>query len=208
MRHMRVQPTLATLALAASATAAHAHHAMDSATPATFLQGLVSGLAHPVIGLDHLAFVVAMGLLAAPLGRGALMPLAFLVAGAIGAALHVGGLDLPGVERLVALSVVALGALVLVRRPIPAAGLAALFAAAGLFHGHALAESIVGAEPTPLAAYFAGLVAVQYAIALAAMLAARWAVAERPGTARTALTAAGATAVATGLAFLILPASP
>jgi urease accessory protein len=49
----------------------------------------------------------------------------------------------------------------------------AAFALAGLFHGYALAESIVGAEPTPLYAYFAGLAAIQIAIALVAMGLAR-----------------------------------
>jgi hypothetical protein len=119
------------------------------------------------------------------------MPLAFLAAGAVGASLHLAGVDLPGAEIAVALSVLALGGLILWRRTLPALRLAALFAAAGLFHGHALAESIVGAEPAPLAAYFVGLVAVQYAIALAAMLAARWIAAERPALSRPAATAAG-----------------
>ena len=49
----------------------------------------------------------------------------------------------------------------------------ALLAAAGLVHGYALAESIVGAEPAPLYAYFVGLVIVQSAVALGAMLVVR-----------------------------------
>jgi hypothetical protein len=62
--------------LVLSATAgASAHHPMGGTTPQTLWHGLLSGFGHPVIGLDHLAFVVAMGLLATPLARGALMPL-------------------------------------------------------------------------------------------------------------------------------------
>ena len=41
---------------------AHAHHPMGGATPANFSQGFLSGLAHPIIGLDHLVFVIAIGL--------------------------------------------------------------------------------------------------------------------------------------------------
>src|SRR5215210_9460450 len=175
---MLARTALALLILAATASGAAAHHAMGGTTPQTLTQGVLSGLAHPVIGLDHLAFTVAAGLLAArlapPLAPAALMPLAFLVAGAVGASLHLAGVDLPGVEIAVALSVLTLAGLILSGRTLPALSLAALFAAAGLFHGHALAESIVGAEPAPLAAYFVGLVIVQYAIALAAMLFARW----------------------------------
>src|SRR5215204_274632 len=173
---MLARLALALLILAATGAGAEAHHVMGGTTPRTLAQGLLSGLAHPVIGLDHLAFTVAAGLLAArlapPLAQAALMPLAFLAAGAVGASLHLAGVDLPGTEIAVALSVLALAGLILSGRTLPALRLAALFAAAGLFHGHALAESIVGAEPAPLAAYFFGLVAVQYAIALAAMLAA------------------------------------
>jgi urease accessory protein len=155
---MPARTALAALSFLTATAGAHAHHAMGNLTPQTFAQGLLSGLAHPVIGLDHFAFVAAMGVLAAPLPRGALMPLTFLVAGAIGAALHVAGVDLPLAEAAVAFSVLALGALILARRPVPTPALAALFATAGLFHGHALAESIIGAEPAPLAAYFTGLV--------------------------------------------------
>ncbi len=49
----------------------------------------------------------------------------------------------------------------------PAAA-ASLFAVVGLLHGYALGESIVGAEPAPLVAYFAGLLMIQTAIAFAA----------------------------------------
>ncbi len=41
-----------------------AHHPMGGVTPATFADGLLSGLGHPVIGLDHFAAVIAVGALA------------------------------------------------------------------------------------------------------------------------------------------------
>ena len=189
------------VALLASASSALAHHPMGGA-PQTFAHGLLSGLAHPVIGLDHLAFVLAAGVLAAPLKRGPLMPLAFLAAGALGSALHLGGLALPGAEVGVALSVVALGALVLAGRSMGTAGVGALFAAAGLFHGHALAESVVGAEPAPLGAYLLGLVAVQYTLTLAALYGTRR-LAGRSALARPVLATAGLATVAIGLSFVL-----
>ncbi len=42
-----------------------------------------------------------------------------------------------------------------------------------IFHGYAYGESIYGAEPTPLAAYLAGLVTVQTALVLGVALASR-----------------------------------
>ena len=37
---------------------AWAHHPMGGTLPQTFLQGLLSGFGHPVIGVDHLAAIV------------------------------------------------------------------------------------------------------------------------------------------------------
>jgi len=62
--------SFATIALSI-ASPALAHHVMGGATPVTFGQGFLSGLAHPVIGLDHLAVVVAVGCLAAAHRAGA-----------------------------------------------------------------------------------------------------------------------------------------
>ena len=54
------------LATLLAATPALAHHPMGGEVPQTFWHGLLSGFGHPVIGIDHLAFVVAIGLAAEP----------------------------------------------------------------------------------------------------------------------------------------------
>lgn len=161
------------IAAAMTADPALAHHVMGGQLPATFAQGLLSGLGHPVIGLDHFAAVLAVGFIAGAHRAGPLLAVAFVVAMMAGVAAHVGGASVPGREILVALTVTGLGALMLRREP-PAPGFAlALFAAIGLIHGYALGESIYGAEPTPLAAYLAGLAVIQGAIAMAAMWSGR-----------------------------------
>src|ERR1044071_6160591 len=40
---------------------ASAHHVMGGKMPTTFAEGFLSGLGHPVIGPDHLAFLLAIG---------------------------------------------------------------------------------------------------------------------------------------------------
>jgi urease accessory protein len=35
---------------------------MGGKTPSTFVDGILSGVGHPIIGPDHLAFVVALGI--------------------------------------------------------------------------------------------------------------------------------------------------
>ena len=157
----------------AGAGASHAHHAMDGEMPSTLFEGFVSGLAHPVIGLDHLAFIVAAGVIAGVLRLDRLAPVGFVAASIAGVLLHLALIDLPAVEVVIALSVVVAGGmLALSSGRIPGGAWIALFVLAGIFHGYAYGESIVGAETTPLVAYLVGLFMVQSAIAVAAYLIA------------------------------------
>jgi urease accessory protein len=149
-----------------------AHHAMGGVTPQTFSQGLLSGLAHPVIGLDHFAFLVVAMLLASLL-QGAsrfLVPLAFIGATVAGTVLHLGQANIPMSETLVALTVVIGGVLALTRHHPGAFALSAIFAVSGILHGYAYGEAIVGAETTPLLAYLAGFAAIQYALIIGGMI--------------------------------------
>jgi urease accessory protein len=98
-----------------------------------------SGFAHPVFGADHLLAMLAVGLWAAQLGGRArwLVPAAFLTVMALGAALGRSGVMIPGLEQIIAASVLALGLLTAgqVRLPVAAGmALAGLFA---VFHGFA-----------------------------------------------------------------------
>jgi len=163
--------TLLTVALTAGP--AFAHHVMAGRLPASFADGLLSGLGHPIIGLDHFAAVVAVGCLAAAQRAASALVIGFVLAMMAGVALHVRGASVPGVEILVALSVIGLGAVLLLRRPLPAGAALSLFALVGLLHGYALGETIAGAEPTPLYAYLLGLAVIQSAVALVAMSVAR-----------------------------------
>ena len=154
--------------VAATTTPALAHHPLGGETPSTLVHGLLSGIGHPVIGLDHLAFVIAVGIAATFAARPLLMPLAFVAATIAGTLVHLAAIDLPLVEGMIALSVAGIGLALLSDRALPTPVLAAGFAVAGLFHGHAYGEAIFGAEATPLVAYLAGFGLTQWAIAVAA----------------------------------------
>ncbi len=185
---------LSMLATFVGQTPAFAHHVMGGKLPETFLQGFLSGLGHPVIGLDHLAAIVGVGLLAAIAGRGVGLVLAFSVAMIAGVGVHLAKVDVPVSELLVGLSTLTIGALVIARRSIGTAAAALLFAVAGLLHGYALGESIVGAQTSPLFAYLAGLLVIQTLIGAGA-----YAVTKRVMTLRPAsLTAAGLLVVLLG----------
>jgi urease accessory protein len=157
-----------------SPAAAHAHHFMDNALPQTFWDGLLSGLGHPLIGLDHAAFILAAGFFLARGERGQWGIAALICGGLLGALAHLNGLDLPGGEVAIALSVICIGALLLARPAIQLGSMAAGMALAGALHGYAYAESIAGAEQTPLGAYLVGFSLMQYLIAGAAFLLHRY----------------------------------
>jgi urease accessory protein len=191
----------ATLGVIGLTTPAFAHHAMGGVTPSTFTEGLLSGFGHPIIGLDHFAFVVGVGLIALMLGRRFTLPLAFIGATVAGVAMHLAAIGLPAVETVVALSVLLIGALVVSGARLPTLVFAALFATAGLFHGFAYGESIFGAETTPLLAYFLGFGIIQYAIAVGAGYAVQG-FADLTERARTNVRIAGGVVAGVGLVFV------
>lgn len=186
----------------AAGSPAFAHHAMGGALPDTAMQALASGLAHPIIGLDHLAFIVGVGLLSALIRQPLLAPLTFIAGTLGGAALHIAGTNIPLVELAIALSAVAAGAAVFFRRTGSFALLAALLGLAGIMHGYAYAESIIGAEPGPLYAYLAGLAVIQYMIGAGVALAAGRIPSRETASGFPVLRLAGAAIALVGLAPL------
>jgi len=196
------------LAVAALTSApALAHHVMGGRMPATFAEGILSGLGHPVIGIDHFAAVVAVGCLAAAHRNAPMLAISFVLAMMAGVAIHLQAVTVPAAEILVALSVIGLGAILLRHRDLPATGALLLFVLVGLIHGYALGESIFGAERTPLAAYLIGLAVIQSCVALGAMAVARAFM--RSDVVRLRLIGAGIVGI--GLAVLVqqlIPAPP
>jgi urease accessory protein len=140
----RTLPALA-ICLLLGASPALAHSALSGS-------GFVSGLLHPVLGLDHVVAMVAVGLWGAFLGAPALwlLPVVFPLVMAFGGALGVLAVPLPAVETGIAASAIVLGAMVAlaVRPPLwVAAVLVGVFA---IFHGHAHGTELPGAV-SPLA---------------------------------------------------------
>jgi urease accessory protein len=203
MNPNRLYPFAATAALL-TALPAHAHHAMEGQIPSTFVQGLLSGLAHPVIGVDHFAFLLVVGLLAVSLTGAArlLVPAAFVAATVAGTGIHLAAVSMPLAEITVAFSVLLGGVLVLLRRQLPALLLGSGVAAFGLFHGYAYGESIVGAEATPLAAYLVGFSLIQYALVIGVMLGVTRLAARSEHLRSLAIRGTGIAAAATGSLML------
>lgn len=117
--------------------------------------GWLAGMMHPLGGLDHVLVMLGVGFWAGRLSgwaRGSL-PLAFLLMMALGAGLGFAGIEVPGAEGLIALSLPAIGLFCL------AGARAARWPAALATAGFALVHGLVHAQEMPVdigAASYAG----------------------------------------------------
>ena len=121
------------LAAALTPTLAFAHTGVGDTSD------FLHGFEHPIFGLDHVLAMVTVGILAWQLGGRALwlVPATFVVVMAAGGALGMAGIDVPFVETGIALSVVALGAVVALGIKAPVAVATSLVGLFAIFHGHA-----------------------------------------------------------------------
>lgn len=127
---------LVLFAVAASASAHGGHPVVEGSGP---WAAFATGFLHPLTGPDHVIAMVAVGLWGAVLGAPALwlLPVVFPLVMALGGALALLGLALPGVEIGIALSGVALGLAVALRWRAPLVVAALLVGVFAVFHGHA-----------------------------------------------------------------------
>jgi urease accessory protein len=183
---------LACLALALPATAM-AHVRGGEAI------GLVSGLQHPVSGLDHVLAMVAVGLWGAQLGAPAiwLLPVTFPMVMAFGGMLGLVGVRLPGIELAIACSAVALGIAVLLELRPRLWAAALLVGCFAIFHGHAHGTELPpGANALLYSMGFVIATGTLHALGVTIGLVHRW------PAGRTALRAAGAVVALGGVVFL------
>lgn len=157
--------------LAAMAAPVAAHEAAGIAG------GFATGFMHPLLGWDHVAAMVAVGLWGAFLGSPALwiLPVVFPLVMAVGGAMGVLGLPLPAVETGIAMSALVIGLMVAfaARPPLFIAGI--VVAAFAIFHGHAHGTELPGAADA--VAYSVGFVIATGLLHLAGIafgMLARW----------------------------------
>jgi urease accessory protein len=159
------------------APAARAHHLVELLDlPATPLAGLLSGLAHPVIGPDHLLFLAALSLVG--LRQRSRWMLALLATGLTGSGLGLLLPGLPGAEALVALTLVVVALVLSGRWP------RWLLLPAFAVHGYVLSAAVLGWAAVPVGAYLLGLLLSQGTLLLLSLTLLRRLVAPWPGSSR------------------------
>ncbi|MDY6936414.1 MAG: HupE/UreJ family protein [Cyanobacteriota bacterium] len=151
------------------ASPAFAHPSASHAIPTNPIEAFFSGITHPLTGFDHLAFVVALGLLASLVNRrSAAIPAVFFLTVIAGASLHLIGTHLPALEVVISASVLGLGLILAWQRQPNLALVVSCAAIFGLFHGYAYGEFVVGASAGLLVTYYIGLTLAQVALGLLA----------------------------------------
>lgn len=160
---------------------------------------LLSGIKHPISGLDHVLAMIAVGLWGAQLGAPAvwLLPVTFPMVMAFGGLLGIMGVKLPGIEIGIAASAIALGFAVFqeARPKLWIAGMMVGFFA--IFHGHAHgAELPPGGNGLLHSIGFVVMTGCLHATGIALGLVHRW------SAGRAALRAAGACVSLAGIFFL------
>jgi len=188
---MRFAAVLAALAFVPGTAFAHTGFHFDT--------GFAGGFAHPLLGIDHVLAMLGVGILAWQIGGRALwaVPVAFLAMMAAGGLAGFAALDLPFVEFGIALSIVAVGAAIAVRRALPVALAACLVGFFATFHGFAHGAEVPG--DAGALGYMAGFLVASAALHGAGLGIGRLAENLRP----TALRVGGAGLALAGLALLV-----
>ncbi|MEH2065108.1 MAG: HupE/UreJ family protein [Nostoc sp.] len=131
-------------------------------------EGFLWGLADPVISLNCLVGIVAIGLLSSVFVRGAAIAGCFIFATVLGIVIHLLQLNLLGAEIAIAISTIVFGTMLMMPNQLNFLVLTVVGVSAGLFQGYADAESIIGAEMIPLVAYILGIALTLFAVAMSA----------------------------------------
>jgi urease accessory protein len=161
--------------------------------------GFAGGFMHPLLGLDHVAAMLAVGLWGAFLGTPAIwvLPVVFPLVMAFGGVLGILGIPLPGIELGIATSAVVLGLMVALAAK-PHLFIAALLVGAfAIFHGYAHGTELPdGADAVAYSLGFVIATGLLHLAGIAFGLLAQW------PAGRYAVRAAGGVIALAGVAFL------
>jgi urease accessory protein len=159
--------------------------------------GFLNGVQHPITGIDHVLAMLGVGIWSAlvmPANRVLLAPIAFVAAMLAGAAAGIAGLPFSAVEAGIAVSVIAIGLMILARIKVPTVLAVLVIGAFGIMHGYAHGAEAEGG----IAAYLAGFTLTTATLHLTGIGLGRWLIDSTVVT-----RAAGAAMALAGVSLLI-----
>lgn len=152
---------------------AFAHHPLAGQKMETFFHGFLSGIGHPILGFDHLFFIIGIGIICLIAKRIFLGPLNFVIGMILGLFLIISGYDLLLVESVIAASLFLIGIFIISGKKVNFSIIGASLILIGLFHGWAFGETIIGQENTGqsvITGYLLGLSLVIWIISIISSL--------------------------------------
>ncbi|MEH2171788.1 HupE/UreJ family protein [Nostoc sp.] len=169
-RHVGAIAALILISLLSSLSGTPLNHTITNCWEA-----FIWGLADPVISLNCLVGIVAIGLLSSVFVRGAAIAGCFVFATVLGIVIHISQLNLPDTEiampsagAAIAISTIVFGTMLMMPNQLNFLVLALVGISAGLFQGYANAESIVSAGTISVVAYILGIALTLFAVAMSA----------------------------------------
>ena len=113
----------------------YSHHPLNGENMQNFSDGFFSGIGHPILGLDHLVFILGVGLISYISNKFYNFTFAFISGTILGLTSIIFGFYLPFYEILISLTLMLLSFVLLSKRKIVFKGV--LFSTFGIFHGWA-----------------------------------------------------------------------
>lgn len=162
-RHLGAIAALILISLFSSSSGLSLHHVISNGW-----DGLLWGIADPVLSLVSLASIVAIGLLSAGVVQGLLITAVFLLSAILGILLHLSQINLPGAEMTVSLASIACGAILIMPHQLHWLIIAMVGAITGCSQGYVNTQSLIGVEIIPILTYILGTVLTLYAVAMSA----------------------------------------
>ncbi|MBD2342871.1 HupE/UreJ family protein [Anabaena subtropica] len=159
-RHVGAIASLVLISLLSSLSGLSLHHTISNAW-----DGLLWGVADPVLHLDSLVNILGIGLISTGMLHGAIITISFVLATILGLSTHLLQFSLPGAEIAIAIFCIAFGAMLVMRYQVNWVVVGILGAIAGLFQGYIASQAINGVEPISLLAYALGMALTQYTVA-------------------------------------------
>ena len=113
----------------------YSHHPLNGGIMESFSDGFLSGIGHPILGLDHLAFIFGIGLFSYISQKFYKFSFSFIVGTLVGLISIYFGFYLPFYEIIVSLTLILLSYVIVSKRGIHSK--VVLFSTFGIFHGWA-----------------------------------------------------------------------
>ncbi len=143
-----------------------AHHFIEGEVPENFLQGLISGIAHPIIGIDHLVFLIFTTLIVYLISKKIFFISLFIFSTVLGSLLTIININLPILELSIIISILLTGVSFFIYKNISNSILLLIFIIFGIFHGNAYGKTIIEALAPIQVSYIIGLVLVQFLVCI------------------------------------------